>query len=246
MSATSSATLRSSSDIKPQLNCWIQECNVGLELEINPSLTAKYPGLKVLIRQLTGVTVQRTTPEINELVEAVARDVKSKYTLETLKDAPILRAYRDFFWRVGIDPTKIRPAAEALIRRVLSGKPLPRINTLVDAYNLASIRTSIAIAAFDQAKLVGKLLMRSAETSESFLGIGMDSAMQLRGGEVVITDDEKLIAVYPYRDAETSKVTETTSELILMMCGCPGIEEASLIQAEQVAAELVLKFCGGK
>ena len=184
--------------------------------------------------------------ELEELVQVFAREVKSKYTLETLKDVPILRAYRDFFWRVGIDPTKIRPAAEALIRRILAGKPVPRINTLVDAYNLASIKTSIALAAFDQTKLRGKLLMRPAEPGEAFLGIGMDSAMQLRGGEVVITDNEKLIAVYPYRDAETSKVTETTSDLILMMCGCPGIEEASLIQAGQVAAELVLKFCGGR
>ena len=38
--------------------------------------------------------------------------VKDKYKLETLKDEPIIKAYRKFFWRIGIDPTKVRPSSE--------------------------------------------------------------------------------------------------------------------------------------
>ncbi len=63
--------------------------------------------------------------------------------LEGLKDEPIFRTYRDFFWTMGVDPTKVRPAAEALIRRILVGRSMPRINTVVDAYNLASMTTHI-------------------------------------------------------------------------------------------------------
>ena len=69
---------------------------------------------------------------------------------EQIRDQIIFRAYRDFFWRVGIDPTKTRPASEALTRRIVAGKSLPTINTLVDSYNLASVETFVAIAAFDR------------------------------------------------------------------------------------------------
>jgi len=98
---------------------------------------------------------------------------------------PIFRTYRDFFWEIDIDPTKTRPASEALVRRVLQGKTLPTINTLVDAYNLASLTSGIPLAAFDYQSLEGELEMRFARKGEEFLGIGMDGPKSLDGGEIV-------------------------------------------------------------
>jgi DNA/RNA-binding domain of Phe-tRNA-synthetase-like protein len=224
----------------------IQGSGSKLELNIEESLTLKFPGLRATICTISGVVIQKSNPALSDLRQTVENETRGKYTLETVRDVAIFRAYRDFFWRIGIDPTKIRPAAEALVRRVLAGKTLPNINTLVDAYNLASIRTSIALAAFDQAKLHGNLLMRFAHPSEHFLGIGMDEPMELGGREVVVADDENLVAVYPYRDADGTKVTEATRDLILMTCGCPGITDTSLGEAERLASEFILKFCGGK
>ncbi|MDH5664470.1 MAG: phenylalanine--tRNA ligase beta subunit-related protein, partial [Candidatus Bathyarchaeota archaeon] len=156
------------------------------------------------------------------------------------------RAYRDFFWRVGIDPTKNRPAAEALIRRVLGGKVIPNINTLVDAYNLASIKTEIALAAFDADRLKGGLLMRFAIKGEEFLGIGMEKPMVLQGGEIVISDGEELVAVYPHRDADNTKVTMKTKNVVLLVCGVPGIGEETLQKAARVALEYLTRFCDGE
>jgi DNA/RNA-binding domain of Phe-tRNA-synthetase-like protein len=217
---------------------------MALQLHTDIKLSTKYPGLRALTSSIQGVTVRTTSPALGDLKRSVEEETRSKYSLETLKDVAILRAYRDFFWRIGIDPTKVRPAAEALIRRVLGGRPLPTINSLVDAYNLASVRRCIAIAAFDQHKLRGQLMMREARSREHFLGFGMENPMVLNGGEVVVTDEEKLIAVYPYRDADISKVTEGTVNVLLMSCGCPGIENEQLIHAERTATDLVLQFCG--
>ncbi|MBI4416311.1 MAG: hypothetical protein HY557_04950 [Euryarchaeota archaeon] len=178
-------------------------------------------------------------------MEDRASHYRQTYALETVKDEPRLRAYRDFFWRVGIDPTKVRPAAEALLRRVLQGKPLPRINALVDAYNLASIETRIALAAFDLAKLRGDLRMRRARAGEPFLGIGMEAPTLLMGREVVVEDDERLVAIYPYRDADASKVTPGTRDVLFLVCGVPGIPPDALDEAVRVTADLVTRFCGG-
>lgn len=144
-----------------------------------------------------------------------------------------------------LTPTKNRPASEALIRRILQRKPIPSINTLVDAYNLASIKTGVPLAAFDLDKLQGALLMRPASPREPFLGIGMDTPMTLQGGEPVVSDASKLVAVYPYRDAESSKVTEATRNVLLMTCGCPGIQKSILEGAEKDASDIIVRFCGG-
>jgi len=216
-----------------------------MSLRIEPSLSNHFPYLKVLGGVIENVTVRTSTTELEVLKSEIAEETNSNYSLESIKDNPIFRAYRDFFWKIKVDPTKIRPASEALIRRVVGGKPLPQINTFVDAYNLASIKSEIALAAFDIDKLVGNLLMRFASDGEKFLGIGMKEPMSLTGTEVVISDDEKIVAIYPYRDADVSKVTEDTKNVLILVCGVPGISEDRLKSAMSVAIDFVARFCGG-
>ena len=208
-------------------------------------MEASFPDLHVLVNLIENVTVRKVTPELETFKETIIEETRLTHKTESLKDKPLFRTYRDFFWKIKVDPTKNRPAAEALIRRIASGKQLPRINTLVDAYNLASIKTGIAIAAFDADRLHGNLTMRYAEKGERFLGIGMKKPVLLQGGEIVVQDDEKLVAIYPYRDAEDSKVTETTTNVLLLFCGVPRISREKLADAQKVTTDLVMRFCGG-
>jgi len=217
-----------------------------LILEIEPALRTRFPGLQVLVEYVDGVSVEESCAELQAFKTDVCEEVKRRYTLESVKDVPIFRFYRDFFWKVGIDPTKIRPAAEALVRRVLAGKPLPTISNVVDSYNLASIKTEVALAAFNRDQLKGHLLMRSAKVTERFLGIGMNEPMELNGREVVIADEEKLVAVYPYRDADRSKVSSAAKNLLVLVCGVPGIDEKTLNNAGEVALGFITRFCGGE
>jgi len=216
-----------------------------MSVTISEEVRRAFPNLHVLTSSIENVIVEKSNSELEEFKRESLQEIQDAYDLENLKDRPILRAYRDFFWKLGVDPTKTRPAAEALIRRLLRGKPLPRINTLVDAYNLASIKTEIAIAAFDSDKIRGELTMRYAEMGEEFLGIGMKTPLRLNGREIVVSDEEKLLAVYPYRDAEDTKVTEATRNVLLLFCGVPGIPMQKLLEAKDVTLKFVTKFCGG-
>lgn len=216
-----------------------------MHLKVDPELSGRFPGLAAQIVRVRGVEVRREHPELERFKDEVAVRVRARWTLDELRENPLFRAYRDFFWRIGVDPTKTRPASEALIRRILRGRTLPKINTLVDAYNLASVDTAIALAAFDEDGLVGELLMREAKTGEEFLGIGMDKPKVLLGGEVVVADGEKLIAIYPYRDADACKITGGTERTLMLVCGVPNIDDETLTSASRVAVEYVTRFCGG-
>jgi DNA/RNA-binding domain of Phe-tRNA-synthetase-like protein len=217
-----------------------------MTIKIEVKLKTRFPDLTVITCNVKDVKVEKQNFELEKFKDEIMKQVKEKYDLDSVKNLPTFRAYRDFFWRAGIDPTKNRPAAEALIRRILGGGTIPRINTLVDAYNLASIKTEIALAAFDANKLKGELLMRFAEKGEKFLGIGMEKPMLLQGGEIVVSDNEKLVAVYPYRDADNTKITEKTKNVMLLVCGVPDIGEETLQNAAQIALKYITRFCGGE
>jgi len=216
-------------------------------LEIQKDLAEAFPGLGVLELKMEGLVVRKTDRALEEFKNEVQERVrKTTRSLSEVKDLQVFRAYRDFFWRVGVDPTKTRPAGEALTRRVLSGGSIPTINTFVDSYNLASLETHIAIAAFDLARVdESSLQMRRATLGEAFLGIGMPSPIQLKGAEIVIEDlsSRRLVAVYPYRDSDDSKVTEESRDVLLMMCGVPGLDLSALEGARGVCKEHVERFC---
>ena len=215
-------------------------------MKIESELKARFPDLITLIVQINDVKVQKRDDELERFKNEVTKKVKKDYDIESVKDHPTFRAYRDFFWGIGIDPTKNRPAAEALTRRILAGKKLPAINTFVDVYNLASINTGIALASFDSDKLEGDILMRFAEEGEQILAIGMEKPLILRGGEIVVSDQEKLISIYPYRDANNTKVTEETRNVTVLVCGVPGIQKETLNTASVVAHQFITRFCGGQ
>lgn len=208
-------------------------------------VTDQFPGLCVAEGIVSGLDIRETSEDLEAFKPEAYGRIRSMHTIENVKDDPGYRAYRDFFWRVGIDPTKIRPASEALVRRILAGKPLPTINTAVDAYNMASALSGVPIAAFDADRLRGSLVMRFASEGEPFHGIGMKEPVQLKPGQVVICDAEKLIAVYPYRDSDDTKVTADTKRMHVVSCGVPGIGRDSVRDAYGMCTDFLKKYCGG-
>jgi len=93
-------------------------------------------------------------------------------------------------------------------------------------------------------KLKGELKLRKAFDGEEFLGIAMKEPMRLKGGEVVVSDEKNVIAVYPYRDADGSKVNNKTKNLFFLVCGVPGIDKLKLSKSGRVTIEYITKFCG--
>ncbi|MCK9299406.1 MAG: phenylalanine--tRNA ligase beta subunit-related protein [Methanoculleus sp.] len=214
-------------------------------MEIHKEILAAFPGLSVAEGDVGPLSILEKSPALNGLRDEVVRQVREQYTLERIKDEPLFRAYRDFFWRVGVDPTKTRPASEALVRRILAGKMLPAINTAVDAYNLASVRTGIPIAAFDADTLGGDLSMRFAEEGEAFLGIGMAAPVMLHKNQVILTDEDAVVAVYPYRDSDATKITLATTTVHIVACGVPGIEREKVYSAYELAVAYLREYASG-
>jgi len=216
-----------------------------VELVFDARVRELFPELEAPVRGYWGLVVRDRDDRVERRKGEACREIQSAFSLEGLKDVEVFRIYRNFLWRLEIDPTKVRPSSEALVRRALQGKEFPRVNTLVDCCNIASALSGVPIAAFDADKLRGRLRLRFAARGEPFLGIGMGGSLSLSGKELVIEDELGPVAVYLYRDSERTKITLETRACVAVLCGVPGVSRSCLERASSLLDELISEFAKG-
>ena len=183
------------------------------------------------------------TPYCEELwqeIEALGERFRSELTTESLKDMTSIAATRRVYKACGKDPSRYRPASEALIRRMLQGKELYQRDTLVDLVNLASIAYGYSIGGFDADKFVGNTLtLGIGREGEPYEGIG-------RGllnicGLPVYRDAEGGVGT-PTSDNERTKMTLDTRHLVVLINGYDGNEQRVRENAEYIQ-QLLRKYC---
>jgi DNA/RNA-binding domain of Phe-tRNA-synthetase-like protein len=139
----------------------------------------------------------------------------------------------------GKDPSRYRPASEQLIRRILQGKELYQIDTLVDLVNLASIVYGYSIGGFDVAKIKGDTLtLGIGKEGEPYEGIGR--GILNIAGLPVYRDAEGGVGT-PTSDNERTKLTLSTRQLLVLINGYDGNEERVLQNAHYIQ-ELVRRY----
>jgi DNA/RNA-binding domain of Phe-tRNA-synthetase-like protein len=133
------------------------------------------------------VTLELDELEVTEPREdfelEVARATQAARSGETRSVAPARALYRRF----GIDPTRVRPSSEALLRRLKKGESLPRINSLVDVANALSIQLQVPVGLYDLGKVKGdELVVRLGADGEGYTGIGKEHVNV--GGRICVAD----------------------------------------------------------
>jgi len=212
---------------------------------ISDEVKAAFAGVSLAYLEIREMHIGVMGEKVTELLKEVSQKTRGDLTIEAVKDRADFRAYRDFFWRLGVDPTKTRPASEALVRRILKGSSIPRINDFVDSYNIASVETGIPIAAFDSEALDEDITLRFSGQGEEFQGIGMEESRVIDQQMLVMSSGSDLIAVYPYRDADASRITTETRDAVLIACGVPSIGGEALLRAAGKSRDYVISSCGG-
>ena len=174
--------------------------------------------------------------EIRQLEERFRREL----TTESLKELSGIAATRRVYKACGKDPSRYRPASEQLIRRMLQGKELYQIDTLVDLVNLASIAFGYSIGGFDADKFVGDTLtLGVGREGEPYEGIGR--GMLNIAGLPVYRDQQGGVGT-PTSDNERTKMTLATTHLVVLINGYDG-DESRVRQNAEFIQQLVRKYC---
>ena len=170
--------------------------------------------------------------EIGQLAEKFRREL----TTESLKELTSISATRKVYRACGKDPSRYRPASEALIRRMLQGKELYQRDTLVDLINLASIAYGYSIGGFDADKFAGDTLtLGIGREGEPYEGIGRGN-INIHG--LPVYRDAQGGVGTPTSDNERTKMTLDTRHLVVLINGYDGNEQRVRENAEYIQALL--------
>ena len=178
--------------------------------------------------------------ELWDEIHVLEERFRQELTTESLKELPGIAATRRVYKACGKDPSRYRPASEQLIRRILQGKELYQIDTLVDLVNLASIAYGYSIGGFDADHFVGDTLtLGIGREGEPYEGIGR--GMLNIAGLPVYRDAQGGVGT-PTSDHERTKMTLQTTHLVVLINGYDGnrqrvADNACFIQ------DLLKKYC---
>jgi len=144
------------------------------------------------------------TPPREDFELEVARTVQIAKSGEV---GAVARA-RELYRRFGLDPTRVRPSSEALLRRLKKGEPLPRINSLVDVANALSVQLQVPVGLYDLDKVKGdELVIRLGGKREGYTGIGKERVNV--EGRICVADAEGPCGNPSADSARTMITTET-------------------------------------
>lgn len=174
-------------------------------------------------------------------IESFCEDFKTTTQMEEINKRPAIYATREAYKKLGKDPNRYRPSAEALCRRILKDMPLYKTNTLVDLINLVSLKTGYSIGGFDADKIQGNIELGVGTSDDVFEGIGR-GLLNIEG--LPVYRDEKGGIGTPTSDEERTKLTLETTHLLMIINGFSG--EIELREATEYAVDLLKKYADAK
>lgn len=152
-----------------------------------------------------------------------------------------LQPARELYKRLGIDPTRLRPSSEALLRRVLRGEELPAVNSLVDSGNLCSLEFLLPIGMHDLGTVHGALTVRRGRPIEMFEAIG--KSYYSVEGRLVLADETGPCGT-PTSDSVRTMITPATERALLVIYAPRSVNRAQLQEYVGVAADRLTRYSG--
>lgn len=176
-------------------------------------------------------------------IHSISTRIQDQYTNDDIKHISSIAATRRVYKALGKDPSRYRPSGEALMRRIIGGKSLYQIDTLVDLINLASMAFGYSIGGFDSDKIDGDtLILGVGKKDEPYEGIGR--GMLNIEGLPVYRDGKGGIGT-PTSDHERTKMDLQTTHLLAIVNGYDGDKQSVKKNAEYIKL-LVEKYAEGK
>ena len=190
------------------------------QVTVDTALKVKCP--RAALACVTAHVQMRDTPTslIDVMNSRVAEILKLPEPRAVL-ESPAIRATRAGYKALGKDPARYRGSAEALLRRVISGKGLPQINAVVDVINLVSVESRLPIGLYDMSHISGNVIFRAGLPGETYKGIGK---YDLNLECLPLFADEQGPHGSATSDSERTMVTDATTQILAIIVSFGGAD----------------------
>lgn len=210
-----------------------------IEFSLGPDVAGR---AKVGLVTLEGVSVRESDPGLDAEVDRVCASFRQRYGGGHSSEVPGAADARTLYKAIGLDPTKTRPSNEALLRRALKGEALYRINTLVDALNLVSLREQLPFGLYDLDRVKPPVVLRRGGPGEGYEGI-RKGFVNLEG-RPLLADAEGAFG-NPSSDSLRTSITLEARRAFVVAYAPAGYSPARLDAVLDGTVETLTRFCGG-
>jgi DNA/RNA-binding domain of Phe-tRNA-synthetase-like protein len=213
-------------------------------MELDFTIAASLAGrVRIGLVAIEGVGVREADEALAAEIAGECQSLRARYGDGKSSEVPGAADARTLYKALGIDPTKTRPSNEALLRRALKGEGLYRINTLVDALNLASLREQLPFGLYDLERVRPPVTLRLGGAGEAYEGI--------RKGPVQVAERPVLVDAEgpfgnPTSDSLRTSITLATTRCLAVAYAPANYSPARLDDVLDRTAATLTKACGGQ
>jgi len=219
-----------------------------MRVSILPSIFHKFPQLRVGIVVGNRLEISRVNSELRRVIGDSVDKILNDSNGTKLREHPNIVAWQQAYRLFGTNPKKHKPTAESLLRSVIGGREFPNINSAVDAYLAVELSSLLPIGGYDLSRVEGGILLRTSPGGETFCPLGSLTPEHTYEGEIVYSDSCKVLTRrWNHRDADYTKITEQTRDIILLSEACNDlIKDEDLNNTVKMIVEYERRFCGGE
>lgn len=210
-----------------------------MKITISNSILSKLPSFNIIALSMD-VCYEENNQAVEELILKTEQKISEEYSLEDVLNIPLIKEGRDGYKKLKKDPSRYRLACESLLRRLVKGNGLYRINNLVDIGNILSIECNRSVAVLDYDKIVGDIIIRLGNNNDIYEGIGRGI---INVENIPLYEDNISPFGSTTSDTIRTSVTETTSKLLVFVV-CFG--NSMMNEHKQKAIDLYSIYCNAK
>ena len=183
-------------------------------------ITNAFPDYRVAVVVAEGLTIAPERPRRARCADrASARRRRARQWGGTeLSQIPGVAAWRAAYKGFGIKQTRYRSSVERLVKNVLAGRPLARVNAFVDLYNAVSLAHVLPLGADDLDKVTPPLAFRYAREGDSFVDMAEagEEPEAPKAGEVVYADAAHVLCRrWNWRQDARTLITPATTRAVV-------------------------------
>jgi DNA/RNA-binding domain of Phe-tRNA-synthetase-like protein len=191
---------------------------------------------------LEDVTVRDADPGLAAEIAGYGEELRRRYPEVKSAEVPGAADARGLYKDLGLDPTKVRPSNEALLRRVLKGEALYTVNTLVDALNLCSLRAQLPFGLYDLDRVEPPIVLRRGTPGESYEGI-RKAAVHVEGRPVLV--DARGPFGNPTSDSARTMITNACRRALVIVYAPGRFPPARLQSVIDETTATLTRWSGG-
>ena len=212
---------------------------------VAPEVFEALPQYCLGVAAAKGVDNRAPNAKITALLDQQVQAFASANAEANLRELPGIRACREAFQALGMNPNKFLCSIEALSKRVQKGGGLPHINSIVDLGNALSLQYLLPMGAHDVDRLEDGIQVRFSTPEDHFLPMGETSPESMPAGELVYVSGHTVkTRRWIWRQSDDGKITEDTSYALFPIDGFEGVNEGKVQEARQELAQFLKEQFG--